>query len=154
MIIMEINITAKGLIESQRMLNHVSQTHDQVLNELLKKLGEEIIMEARNNLALKNHIDSGGLMGSIQILKEGDKEILVGSDAPHASYIEFGRGPIRPINAIVLRFFDKNTGKIVFTKYVGPTEPSPFLQPAVETTTNKFRDVYVQKMENMINDGL
>jgi len=142
-----INIVAVGFDRNRNFLNSLIGKHDEELNGLLYKIGEEIVNEARFILSSNHNIDTGGLMGSIKIMQIGDKFIVVGSDAPHAGYIEFGRGPVRATNAQALRFFDKETGKLVFVKEVGPTEPSPFLQPAVELKTRVFQGLYTEMVD-------
>ena len=143
-----IQIVAEGLEQNKSFLNNLINNHDEELNQLLVKIGEQIIDEARFILSQNNHIDTGGLMGSIKVMEVGDKYIVVGSDAPHAGYIEFGRGPIRPTKeGGVLRFFDKKSGKMVFTTYSAPTEPSPFLQPAVEKQLSTFQGLYSEMVE-------
>jgi len=144
---MNINIVAQGFNENKSLIDQFTRNYDDELNKLLQHIGMDIINEARFNLSLKDHIDTGGLMGSLKILQTGDKFIVVGSDAPHAWYIEFGRGPVKPINAQALRFFDKKTGKLWIVKSVGPTEPSPFLQPAVETSTNILQGIHSEMVD-------
>lgn len=54
--------------------------------------------------------------------------------APYASYIEHGRGPVRPKRAKFLRF--QIAGRWVFSKGVGPSAPRPFLRLAGEHGTD------------------
>jgi len=89
-------------------------------------------------------------LGSIRIFELGQDYVIVGTDAPHAGYIEYGRGPIRPVRATVLRFFDKKTGKLVFTKYVGPTEPMPFMQPAAEKWARMFEGIVAERAQKLL----
>jgi hypothetical protein len=89
------------------------------------------------------------LNASIKILEETPEMIILGSELHYAVYVEYGRGPVVPINAKFLHFVTKD-GKEVFTKYVGPAEPRPFLEPAVISASIGFEDVYVQKMEEKI----
>jgi hypothetical protein len=145
-----IHIVTVGFEKNKSILDAITNNHDEELNKLLQQIGNDVVNNARYNLSSNGNIDTGGLIGSIQILQTGDRFIVVGSEAPHAGYIEFGRGPVRAINAQALRFFDKKTGKLVFVKEVGPTEPSPFLQPAIEKSINMFQGLYVEKMSNFI----
>jgi hypothetical protein len=44
--------------------------------------------------------------------------------------LEFGRGPIEPTNADVLRF--EVDGEVVYTMRSGPVAPQPMIRPAVD----------------------
>lgn len=147
-----IRMTAKGFQSNKNMLNNIIGNHDEELAQLFHKLGEDIVNDARNNLQNNTNIDSGSLLASIRILDElPGKYIIVGSDEEHAVYIEFGRGPVRPKDPDGwLHWIDKETGKDVFAKFAKATEPSPFLQPAIETNVRKFSDIYVQQNEILI----
>ena len=115
-----------------------------------------IVDEARSNLQNNTNINSGDLLASINILFDDGESIYVGSDMPYAGHIEFGRGPVFPKDPTGwLHWIDKTTGKDVFAKKAGPTEPSPFLQPAVEIVSNKVPNLvaeeYETKMRGMKN---
>jgi hypothetical protein len=50
----------------------------------------------------------------------------------YAAIIEFGRGPVTPTNADVLRF--EAGGEVVYTMRSGPVAPQPMIRPAVDET--------------------
>ena len=92
---MDISITTEGFEESSIFLKNLS---DIDLIEILRETAELIIQEAKSNLQNNTNIDSGTLLASISIIEEGDNYISVGSMEPYAGYIEYGRGPVRPLD--------------------------------------------------------
>ena len=109
-----------------------------------------MVFEAKHNLQQQQSIDRGHLLASIEILDEDvGKYVTVGTTVPYAEFVEFGRGPIRPVNAKVLHFFLKD-GTEVFTTYAGPAEPRPFLEPAVLLVTRGFSDIIATEQELFI----
>lgn len=143
-------VEVRGLMESQRMLNNLINTMDDTHHRILIEAGNMIVDEARSNLQNNTNIDSGDLLSSIKILFEDENSIYVGSDMPYAGHIEFGRGPVFPINAKFLHWIDKDTGKDVFAKSAGPTEPQPFLAPAVEIVSAKVPGIYATEFEKKV----
>src|SRR3972149_8508131 len=143
---MSVRIQTRGNKASQRYLSELISSIDDDLSTAIIKLGETIVAEARSNLQNNTNINSGTLLSSIRILDEGVNYVIIGSDLPYAGYIEYGRGPVRPINGEWLHWIDKQTGKDVFAKFAKATEPSPFLEPAVITHTSKFQDVVAEKV--------
>ena len=143
---MSVHIETRGNRASQRYLSELISSMDEDLSDAIIKLGDSIVAEARSNLQNNTNINSGTLLSSIRILDEGSNYVIIGSDLPYAGYIEYGRGPVRPINGEWLHWIDKQTGKDVFAKFAKATEPSPFLEPAVITHTSKFQDVVAEKV--------
>jgi hypothetical protein len=141
---MSVEIQTRGNKASQRYLSELITNIDEDLSNAIVKLGDSIVAEARSNLQNNTNINSGTLLSSIRILDEGTNYVIIGSDVPYAGYIEYGRGPVRPINGEWLHWIDKQTGKDVFAKFAKATEPSPFLEPAVITWTSKFQDVVAE----------
>ena len=138
---MSVDIKTKGHKASIRYLSELVANTDGDLQQALTILGDSVVDEARSNLQNNTNINSGALLSSIRILDQGQNYIVVGSDLPYAGYIEYGRGPVRPINAEWLHWIDKHSGKDVFAKFAKATEPSPFLEPATITQASQFRDV-------------
>ena len=144
---MQINIETKGFDENRVLLNELSNID---LMELLYEVANKIIDEARSNLQNNTNIDSGTLLSSISILEEGDNYITVGSREPYAGYIEYGRGPVKPLKeGGWLHWIDKSSGKDVFAKFANATEPSPFMEPAVIIHTDMFPELYRQQTEEI-----
>jgi hypothetical protein len=145
---MELKIETKGFDNTRFFLESLSNMD---LMELLHETADKIIDEARSNLQNNTNIDSGTLLSSISVLEEGDNSITVGSREPYAGYIEYGRGPVRPLKeGGWLHWIDKSSGKDVFAKFANATEPMPFLEPAVIIHTDVFPDLYIKSTEEMV----
>jgi hypothetical protein len=143
---MSVNIRTRGVKASQRYLSDLIRTTDDSLNDALQKVGDSIVAEARSNLQNNTNINSGTLLSSIRILDEGKNFIVIGTDLDYAEYIEYGRGPVIPINGEWLHWIDKQTGKDVFAKFAKAVEPMPFLEPAVISNTSKFQDIVAENV--------
>ena len=149
---MSIEITSKGFEHNSDVLNFIKDNIDSHTQEMLVKLGETIVAEARSNLQNNTNINSGTLLSSIMILEENDNEIIIGTRNDYASYIEYGRGPVRPLKeGGWLHWIDKSSGKDVFAKFANATEASPFLEPAVIQHTRNFPQVYATETDEMLN---
>ena len=148
---MEITVEDKGFESTAELLDFVKNNIDRENIDLLHVLGETIVSEARSNLQNNTNINSGTLLSSIMILEEGDDYIIVGTNEEYAGYIEYGRGPIKPLDPDGwLHWIDKDTGKDVFAKFAKATEPMPFMEPAVIQHTRDFPEVYVQAWEEVM----
>ena len=133
-------------METERMLGGIVDNLNGWTWEVFHQLLLDIVAEARHLLQQHGNIDGGTLLASVRILSEDPTEMkaVVGSDVWYSIFIEFGRGPVRPLDPDGwLHWIDKDTGKDVFAKYAGPTEAMPFMEPAVILHTRKIRDVYV-----------
>lgn len=149
---MSFTVTSKGFEYNEDVLNFIKNNIDSHTHEMLVKLGETIVSEARSNLQTNTNIDSGTLLSSIMILEENDNEIIVGTREDYASYIEYGRGPVKPLKeGGWLHWIDKSTGKDVFAKFANATEPMPFLEPAVIQHTKDFPQIYATQTDEMLN---
>ena len=149
---MSISIESRGFENNEQVIKHIQDNIDSHNQEMLIALGELIVTEARSNLQNNTNIDSGDLLSSIMILEENDNEIIIGTRNEYASYIEYGRGPVRPLKeGGWLHWVDKSSGKDVFAKFANATEPSPFMEPAVIQHTHDFPNIYRKATEDMIN---
>ena len=149
---MKIDIESFGFERTQDILDYIKKNIDEDVMTSLYLLCETIVAEARSNLQNNTNIDSGTLLSSIRILEEGDNFIIIGTDVDYAGYIEYGRGPVRPLKeGGWLHWIDKSSGKDVFAKFANATEPSPFMEPAVVQHTMDFPDIYVTKVEKTIS---
>lgn len=149
---MSISIESKGFENNEEVMKFIRDNIDSHNQEMLIKLGETIVAEARSNLQNNTNINSGTLLSSIMILEENDNEIILGTREEYAGYIEYGRGPVRPKDPDGwLHWIDKDTGKDVFAKFAKATEPMPFLEPAVVQHTQNFPEVYASETEQMLN---
>jgi hypothetical protein len=152
---LKIRIIAEGFKSNRNLLDHLTgQGIKNDMRQILHQIGLDIVDEARYNLTQNGNFDTGGLHGSIRILNEDDDSVTVGTDALHAIYIEFGRGPVTPKDPDGwLHWFDKKSGREIFAKYSGPVEAMPFLQPAVEVISKRFGDL-VSESNDDVSKGL
>ena len=120
--------------------------------DALVETANDIIAEARSNIQQNQNINSGSLLSSIKILADNGDSLVIGSDMDYAGYIEYGRGPVRPINKQYLSWIDKSSGKRIFAKYAKATEPQPFMEPAVILKLEKFPLIIAQKVEKTIDE--
>lgn len=149
---MSIEITSTGFENNEQVLKYIKDNLDAHHKEMLHLLGETIVSEARSNLQNNTNISTGTLHASIMILEEGDDYIVVGTLEDYAGYIEYGRGPVRPLKeGGWLHWIDKSSGKDVFAKFANATEPSPFMEPAVTSMTLNFPEIYAEKTNKMIS---
>ena len=149
---MSIEIKSNGFENNEELLKHIRENIDSHNQEMLKLLGDSIVVEARSNLQNNTNINTGDLLTSIRILDEGDDYIIVGTDSDYASYIEYGRGPVRPLKeGGWLHWIDKSSGKDVFAKFANAIEPMPFMEPAVVSMTKDFTQLYIGATEDMID---
>ena len=59
----------------------------------------------------------------------------------YASYIEFGRGPVFPIQAKCLRWISPG-GAVVFRKSAGPSRPRPFMKDAKDAVLARYHSIW------------
>src|SRR5262245_48455637 len=95
-----------GLDEALRASEDDPILFEESVKEDFHNLLESIVADARNNLQNNMSVVTGELLGSIKILYEQGYEGVVGTDSEYAHFVEFGRGPVRPVNAKVLHWKD------------------------------------------------
>ena len=148
---MSVNITTSGMDKARMILENIEKGMDKKHQDILHELGETIVFEARSNLQNNTNINSGNLLSSIMILEENDNEIIVGTREDYAGYIEYGRGPVKPLKeGGWLHWIDKSSGKDVFAKFANATEPSPFLEPAVIKASLDFPNLYAEQVKDLL----
>ena len=148
---MSVSIETSGMDKARMILSNIEQGIDKKHSEIIHQLGERIVFEARNNLQNNTNINSGHLLSSIKILKEDEHSIWIGTETDYAYYIEYGRGPVRPLKeGGWLHWIDKSSGKDVFAKFANATEPMPFLEPAVVTVSLDFPNLYAEQVKELL----
>ena len=148
---MSVSIETSGMDKARMILDNIEKGIDKKHADILHNLGETIVFEARNNLQNNTNINSGHLLSSIKILKEDETAIWVGTETDYAFYIEYGRGPIRPLKeGGWLHWIDKSTGKDVFAKFANATEPMPFMEPAVVRVSLDFPNLYAEQVKELL----
>jgi len=90
-------------------------------------------------------VDTGQLKSSVRVSPSGETvppglPVLRAEAVTDYAYIQHeGRGVVRPVNARVLRWFDKVTGQKVFAMKSGPVKPNRFIIRALEGLGLKTR---------------
>ena len=92
-------------------------------------------------IATNMSIQTGALVQSIDALEIGDRSWQVGTILSefYPLCIEYGRGPVVPVNKSVLRWFVN--GEPVFSKYSSPTSPKPFVEPSFNKTVDESEEL-------------
>jgi len=144
----------KGYDDARRALQNAIEFHEIKTPHMFEALLEKIIADARSNLQNNGSVVRGQLLASIKILDRlGDLDAVVGSDLEYAYWVENGRGIVEPVNAKVLHWVDKVTGEDVFAMRSGPSEPMPFLEPAVIENTEPFPEIVVTAWSDAANSA-
>ena len=148
---MSVSIETSGMDKARMILDNIEKGIDKKHSEIIHDLGERIVFEARSNLQNNTNINSGNLLSSIKILKEDELSIWIGTETDYAFYIEYGRGPVRPLEeGGWLHWIDKSSGKDVFAKFANATEPIPFLEPAVVSVSLDFPNLYAEQVKELL----
>lgn len=124
-------ISADNLDEVLEQTDLAIQLVEATIAEKLQKIVELIIIEAKSNLQNNRALVTGDLMNSLKVFEEGKYTIEFGSDKDYAYWVEYGRGPVFPVNKKVLHWIDPETGKDVFARYSGPTQGIHFMESAI-----------------------
>jgi len=137
---------SSNVSETRKSIGKVLDGLQNTKQNLLEDVAEQIVIEAQNILRLNGNEGMGELLNSIKILESGIGTVLVGTQKDYAGYVEYGRGPVRPLSPDgVLHWVDRETGEDVFTKYSSPVEPSPFMAPAVESVVAWYKGIVAEK---------
>ena len=148
---MSVHVNTSGFDKARMILDSIEKGIDKKHADIIHTIGETIVFEARSNLQNNTNINSGHLLSTIRILAEDESSIWVGTDADYAWYIEYGRGPVRPLKEDGwLHWIDKQTGKDVFAKFAKATDPMPFLEPAVVRVSLDFPNLYAEQVKELL----
>lgn len=132
------------------ILSDIKSTIEEASQEGVRLAAEDNKSMQELWIQQNNSIVTGNLLSSITIYQNSDTSWTVVPEADYAYYVEFGRGPVRPVSAKALHFFVE--GEEVFTKYSGPSMPKPFVQPSFEVTeNNNASTIIMEAINNAIN---
>jgi hypothetical protein len=141
MINIEINLK-----EINKYLNHIINTLESVNDKALNECGKLIAIQ--ESLRTKGNLSKSFF--TFFTLKDGKNNVVVDSSKDYAKYLEFGRGPVKAINAKALRFF--MNGEIIFRKSVGPMKAQPFVQQSINAATPKFTQIFDKHFSKLFKD--
>lgn len=128
------------LLDVRSELDEVKDPTAEALAQLLSSTQGEII-------GMK-HDFTGMMKNSVDVMKDGDGEYLVGNTAtsvdgfPYPLAIETGRREVRPVEAKVLRWWTEPnfSGDIVFAKRSGSVNADPYVDYSVELAMGFVED--------------
>lgn len=135
-----------AIAKTNRIMEEIAGASESFLDDV----AAAIVDEARSNLQNQGSVNTGELLASIRVLGQGEGFRVVGSDVKQAAIIEYGRGPVVPVHAKVLRWVDKDTGEVIFSKYSGPVQPQPYFEPAVLAVTERMAGIFAVKQQAKI----
>ncbi len=119
-----------------KLMNDLPETVDQAMQEC----GQLVIQEESKNT-------KGKLSESFYTYKDGDQQII-DTDKAYAQYVEYGRGPVRAINAKALRFIIN--GEVIFRKSVGPMAAQPFVRQSLTSASTSFTNIFDKHIKRLI----
>jgi len=103
------------------------------------KAGMEAVGNEAINIAKEEA--PGKLGDTVQFRIKGSRTIEIFSTAPHAVFVEKGRGGFSVKNAKAIRFTSKD-GTVVFCKSVGPAKANPFMARTRKRLNSVFQNVF------------
>lgn len=121
-------------------LNELEHGLHNAVDLAMQECGEAIVMEESRNT-------KGQLSKSFFTYKNGQSQII-DSSKDYAQYVEYGRGPVRAINAKALRFMIN--GQVIFRKSVGPMRAQPFVQRSLKSASNRFTQIFDNQITKLI----
>ena len=95
--IASINMTldAKSIDNAIREIRHIQKQLVEAMNDLIQKLADEGVKEAKAQVAAMDAVDTGELERSIYGYYDPESRIgYVIAGAAHAFYVEYGTGPV------------------------------------------------------------
>ena len=139
------------------VLDHLHKTKNDLEtmgHDVAKSIGETQKSYQEQFIRMNGTIRTGMMLNSTEITEDGRGTVHVGNTAssvdgfPYPLAIEHGRGPVYPINAKVLRWWDKG-GNIVFARSAGPAKARPFVAPSQEYTLDDVNKIVDEYMNNI-----
>ena len=123
-------------------------------HDVAKSISETQKSYQEQFIRMNGTIRSRKMLNSIEVTEDGMGTVHVGNTAfsdegfPYPLSIEHGRGPVYPVKAKLLRWWDKN-GDVVFAKSAGPAKARPFVAPSQEYTLDDVDKIVDDLMKNM-----
>lgn len=147
-----IRAAASGYKASGRVLKALGGNVDDFIERALDSMVEKVKADINNELQNKQHIMTGELLGEDKLLEKGKGYRVIGTRKIQGRILEHGRGIVRPRNAKVLRFVNKQ-GDVVYTKESGPVDPDPVFEPNIIKNSRKVKDVIVNEVSKSIKEN-
>lgn len=110
-----------------------------------KKLGDFLVAYLKSEAQNEGLVVTGQYLAGFKIFEIGEDYISIGNDSDHAKIVEYGRGPVRPVNAKILHWIDPDTGEDVFSMYSGPVEPTHFIEKTIIRGLEEYKRQVISK---------
>lgn len=155
---------SEGLSEFRDKVDEASRRVDETLDDATAETAEEVADKASRILVeVHNAKRTGRLSNNIGHARVEQAHFEVGTSVDYAKFVERGTDPhvIVPKNKEALRFERERSyfgiaDEEIFTQYAQHpgTTRQPFLQPALVTSRDTFRENIVDHMERMLREEL
>lgn len=91
----EMTLDKKSINNAIREIRHIQQQIVQAMNDLIQKLVEEGVKEAKAQVVAMDAVETGALEGSIYGYYDSGSRIgYIIAGSPYAFYVEYGTGPV------------------------------------------------------------
>ena len=123
-------------------------------HEVAKSIGETQKSYQEQFIRMNQSVKTGMMLNSTEITEDGMGTVHIGNTAssvdgfPYPLSIEYGRGPVYPVDKKVLRWFGDN-GEPIFRKSAGPAKAKPFVEPSQENTLEDVDKIVDEFMKNV-----
>lgn len=151
---MSITVRVEGLDDLKNNLNKAGETLKKNLGDAMQKSTEIIKLKARRKAGSPPIVFKGELARSIQA-KSSPFKGVVGAEAKHAPFIEFGTKPHFPPIAPLERWARLKLGKpgigFAIAKKISErgTKAQPYFQPAVDESINDIARFFEQSIDKV-----
>lgn len=139
------------MIEIQLDTGKAVSQLDNLISDLPKAIDDALWECGELIAAEESKRTKGKLSQSFYTYRDGDTQI-VDNSKEYAQYVEYGRGPVRAINAKALRFVID--GQVFFRKSVGPMKAQPFVNASIKAASSKFQSIYEKHINALIGAKL
>ena len=112
----EMTLDKQSINNAIKQIRHIQDQIVQAMNDLIQKLTEEGVKEAKAQVAVMDAVDTGELERSIYGYYDPQSRIgYIIAGAPHAFYVEYGTGPVGEENQ------HPDPGSAAWAYNIGPT---------------------------------
>lgn len=95
----EMTLDRQSINNAIRQIRHIQEQITEAMNDLIRRLAEEGVKEAKAQVVAMDAVDTGELEGSIYGYFDPESRIgYVIAGAPYAFYVEYGTGPVGEAN--------------------------------------------------------
>ena len=133
-------------IDFSELVDTIAQSLNTGCIEAAQRLSEKVHSFQEQFIYSNGSIITGGLINSISETETDTMTWTIEPTVEYATYVEHGRGEVRPVYAKCLHYFDG--GEEIFTKYSGPAMAKPFVYPAWEQIESEAIGIVEESISN------